>query len=139
MARIWWVGHIYTSIERARGGDSSSNSPTVANTVLTLLFDSQAYPLQRQQVALLIYKLSALASGALPREIDYLGAGEGWLADASRLADSLYLALHDSSGVTIELQSAEAFALYQTLRVTYTGPPDNRLSRLRDSLGTRYS
>ena len=106
--------------------------------VLTLKSDNRTYTLSRQQAALLIYKLSGMASGAFSREIDQLGAGTDWLPDASRLADSLYLALHESIDVTIELDHAGAFALYQVLRVTYTGRPLNALSSLYESLKRRY-
>lgn len=106
--------------------------------VLILKSDNRTYTLSRQQAALLIYKLSGMASGAFPREIDYLGAGRDWLPDASRLADSLYLALHESIDVSIDLDHAGAFALYQVLRVTYTGRPPNALSYLYESLKRRY-
>ncbi len=106
--------------------------------VVTLLFVGCRYPLTRQQSELLIYKLSGMASGAFSKEIDYLGVGKQWLPDASRLADALYLALHDSIAVSIELDQARAFALYQVLRVTYAGQPPNALTCLYESLKKRY-
>jgi hypothetical protein len=132
------------TLKRALGGcfqDTLSRRNRRLNViaqVLTLKSDNRAYTLSRQQAELLIYKLSAMASGAFSREIDYLGAGKEWLPDASRLADSLYLALHDSIDVSIELDRARGFALYQVLRVTYTGRPPNALTSLYESLERRY-
>ncbi|MGP0033620.1 MAG: hypothetical protein ACLP4R_03440 [Solirubrobacteraceae bacterium] len=79
-----------------------------------------------------------MASGALSKEMDYLNAGSEWLWDARQLADSLYLALHDSVDVSLELDDAKALALYHVLRVTYTGRPPNALSRLYEALRTSY-
>ena len=106
--------------------------------MVTLEFSGRAYTLTRQQTALLIYKLSGMAGGAFSKEIDYLGGGEEWLEDAARLADSLYLAFHDRMDVSINLGPPRAFALYQTLRVTYTGLAPNALSCLYESLKTKY-
>jgi hypothetical protein len=55
-------------------------------------------------------------------------ATRGW-----RLAEQLETGISDEDGRPIALDDATAFALYQVLRLTYTGRPTT-LSRLYDSL-----
>ena len=106
--------------------------------MLTLELDTHTYVLTDQQAARLIHKLSGLAAGTLATEIDYLGAGTDWLPTAADLADALYLALYDSVDQSTKLDHPGAYALYQALRVTYTGQPPNALACLYSSLEKIY-
>ena len=109
-----------------------------ANGAVTLELDPGTYALTRQQVELMIYKLAGAARGAFPRDIELLGAGDGWLPAAAELASALQAAMPDDEGVPIALNEATAFALYQILRLTETGRPTT-LSRLYDILSEIYA
>ena len=90
-----------------------------------------------EQIEVLVYKLAGSARGAFPKDIEVLGAGTDWLGAAGELATALHEAQADDEADPIALDEQWAFALYQVLRLTYTGRP-TVLSRLSDDLGERY-
>jgi hypothetical protein len=104
-----------------------------ADGAVTLESGTESYALTEQQVEMLIYKLAGAAKGAFPKDIELLGAGTKWLPAAAELANALQAAKADEDGRPIVLDHASTFALYQILRLTYTGRPTT-LSRLYDSL-----
>jgi hypothetical protein len=109
-----------------------------ANGAVTLELGAGSYPLTRQQVELMIYKLAGASRGAFPRDVELLGAGDGWLPAAAELAGALQAAIPDEEGAPIVLNQERAFALYQILRLTETGRPTT-LSRLYDVLTDIYT
>jgi hypothetical protein len=102
-----------------------------------LLLAEAEYPLTEEQIEVLIYKLAGAARGAFPKDIELLAAGADWLIPAAELADALNDAQADDEAKPIVLDERLAFALYQVLRLTYTGRP-TVLSRLYDDLLGRY-
>lgn len=124
----------------ARAADCSHEAvrrlATVDGSAL-LLLGSQEYPLTDEQVEMLIYKLAGSARGAFPKDIELLGAGTDWLLPAGELASALHEAHADDEADPLVLNDGWAFALYQVLRLTYTGRP-TVLSRLYDDLLERY-
>ncbi len=105
-----------------------------ADGVVTVEFAGHGYPLTRDQVELLVYKLAGYAVGAFPRDVDLLGAGSGWLAAAGTLARALQAALSDEEGDPVRLDQEQAFALHQVLRLTHLTIP-SALAQLYASLG----
>lgn len=101
-------------------------------SVLVLL-SSQEYPLTEEQADMLIYKLAGSARGSFPKDIELLGAGTDWLPAAAELAHALNEAKEEDEAEPIVLDESSAFAMYQILRLTYTGRP-TVLSRLYDAL-----
>jgi hypothetical protein len=126
--------------EVARAADCSHESVrriVAADGAVTVELDGEPYRLTSQQVEMLIYKLAGSASGAFPRDVELLGAGTAWLRGAAELARALQRATADAGGPPVTLDKERAFALYQILRITYTGRPTT-LSRLYDSLFEVY-
>lgn len=122
--------------EVARAANCSHESVrrvVAANGAVSIELGANSYPLTQQQVELLIYKLAGYTRGAFPKDVELLGAGAAWLPAAGRLAEQLETGISDEDGRVIALNDATAFALYQVLRLTYTGRPTT-LSRLYDSL-----
>ena len=109
-----------------------------ADGAVIVELDADTYSLTEQQVEMLVYKLAGSAKGAFPRDIELLGAGTAWLPAAAALADALQAAKADEEGRPVVLDQAQAFALYQVLRLTNFGRPDT-LSRLYDALREMYS
>jgi hypothetical protein len=109
-----------------------------ADGVVSVELSGAAYPLTRQTVELLIYKLSGYARGAFPRDVELLGAGTAWLSDAGRLGKELEGALSDEVGGVVTLDRGHALALYQVLRLTQMTIPST-LSRLYDALETKHA
>jgi hypothetical protein len=105
-----------------------------ADGVVVLDFAGSTYPLTRDQVELLVYKLAGYAAGAFPRDVDLLGAGNEWLAPAGKLANALQSALSDENGSPVTLDQKQAFALHQVLRLTHLTIPST-LARLFEVLG----
>ncbi|HVM56137.1 MAG TPA: hypothetical protein VMT74_01660 [Gaiellaceae bacterium] len=103
--------------------------------VLTLGVDE--YPLTEEQVEMLVYKLAGSARGAFPKDIELLGAGTGWLESAAELATVMHDAQASDDEDSIVLDDHRAFAMYQVLRLTYTGRP-TVLSHLYDTLTERF-
>jgi hypothetical protein len=125
--------------EVARAADCSHESVrriVAADGAVTVELDGEPYRLTSQQVEMLIYKLAGSASGAFPRDVDLLGAGTAWLRGAAELARALQTATADD-GAPVTLDKGRAFALYQILRITYTGRPTT-LSRLYENLFEVY-
>lgn len=81
-------------------------------------------------------RLRLAAKGAFPKDIELLGAGTQWLGSAGELAQEMQAAKAGNAD-PIVLHQDRAFALYQILRLTYTGRP-TVLSRLYDVLRERY-
>jgi hypothetical protein len=108
-----------------------------ADGAVSVELEGQHYRLTSQQVEMLIYKLAGSANGAFPRDVELLGGGTEWLAGAAELARTLHVAMADEDGTPVPLDTARAFALYQILRITYTGRPTT-LSRLYDDLFELY-
>jgi hypothetical protein len=126
--------------EVARAADCSHESVrriVAADGAVTLELRGEPYGLTSQQAEMLIYKLAGSAAGAFPRDVELLGAGSEWLGGAAKLARALQVAMADESGSPVVLDTARAFALYQILRITYTGRPTT-LSRLYDELVEMY-
>jgi hypothetical protein len=126
--------------EVARAADCSHESVrriVAADGAVTVELNGEAYRLTSQQVEMLVYKLTGSANGAFPRDIELLGAGTEWLRGAAELARALQVAVADKEGGPVVLDAQRAFALYQILRITYTGRPTT-LSRLCDHLFEIY-
>jgi hypothetical protein len=87
-----------------------------------------------QQVELLIYKLAGYAAGTFPQDVALLGAGDAWLLPSGKLAAALQAALSDEKGMPVTIDSKEAFALHQVLRLTHLTILST-LARLRNALG----
>jgi hypothetical protein len=101
--------------------------------IVTIDFDGHTYPLTRQTVEMLVYKLAGHAAGAFPRDVELLQAGTRWLHPAGELASSLQAAMADETGGMVELMPTWAFALYQVLRITQMTIP-SPLSNLYNAL-----
>jgi hypothetical protein len=126
--------------EVARAADCSHESVrriVAADGAVTVELHGEPYRLTSQQVEMLIYKLAGSANGAFPRDVELLGAGTEWLRGAAELATALQVAMADEDGIPLPLDTERAFALYQVLRITYTGRPTT-LSRLYDDLFEIY-
>jgi hypothetical protein len=127
--------------EVARAAECSHESVrriVSADGRVTLELSGESYQLTNQQVEMLIYKLAGSARGAFPRDVQMLGVGTGWLRAAAQLAEVLQTAMADEEGKPIILSDKRAYALYQILRITYTGRPTT-LSRLFDVLLEIYA
>lgn len=104
-----------------------------ADGALALEFRGAAYPLTKDQIELLIYKLAGYAAGRFPRDVELLGAGDGWLEAAGGLADVLQAALVDELSEVVRLDPGTAFALHQVLRLTHLTVP-SVMSQLAEAL-----
>jgi hypothetical protein len=104
-----------------------------ADGVITIEFQRTTYPLTKDNIELLIYKLAGYAAGRFPQDVELLGAGNAWLRPAGKLAAALQSALADEDGAPVTVGGKEAFALQQVLRLTYLTIPST-LARLRDAL-----
>jgi hypothetical protein len=102
----------------------------------TLVLGDEDFALTEHQVEMLIHKLDGSARGAFPKDIELLAAGTEWLPAAGQLANRLQHARSEESSAIV-LDNGLAFALYQILRLTYTGRP-TVLSRLYDVLFEQY-
>jgi hypothetical protein len=103
--------------------------------IVTVEFDGHTYPLTRQTIEMLVYKLAGHAAGAFPRDVELLQAGTHWLLPAGELASALQAAMADETGDTVDLIPTWAFALYQVLRITQmtiASPLSNLYDALRD-------
>jgi len=120
----------------ARAAECSHESVrriAVSDGAATLLVGAERYDLTEEQVDMLVYKLAGSAKGAFPKDIELLGAGTRWLGTAGELAQTMQVAKADDDADPVVLDQDRAFALYQILRLTYTGRP-TVLSRLYDAL-----
>ena len=122
--------------EAAGCSHESIRRMVAADGIVTIEFRRKAYPLTKDQVELLIYKLAGNAAGRFPRDVALLGAGDAWLPSAGKLAARLQAALSDEEGTPVTLDGKEAFALHQVLRLTQLTIPST-LARLRDAIGER--
>ena len=104
-----------------------------ADGIVTLQLRTETYPLTRQTVDLLIYKLAGYAAGAFPRDVELLRAGTDWLPAAGQLAAALRAAISDAEGSPVSLDGPRAFALHQILRLTQMTIPST-LSDLYEAL-----
>lgn len=68
----------------------------------------ESFTLTGTQVEMLIYKLSGMAHGAYPRDMQLL-AGDEWLPPAGELANALQAAQSDEEGKPVRAGSARAF------------------------------
>lgn len=124
----------------ARAAECSHESVrriAVSQGAATLLLGTERYDLTEEQVDVLVYKLAGSAKGAFPKDIELLGAGTQWLTSAGELAHEMQAAKLGGNADPIVLNQDRAFALFQILRLTYTGRP-TVLSRLYDVLRERY-
>ena len=104
-----------------------------ADGVVTIDFHGTTYPLTKDSVELLIYKLVGYAAGKIPRDVQLLGAGDAWLPTAGKLAAALQSALSDEDGAPVKLDINQAVALHHVLRLTYLTNP-SALARLAEAL-----
>lgn len=119
--------------EAANCSHESIRRIVAADGVVTIEFRRKTYPLTRDQVELLIYKLAGYAAGRFPRDVELLGAGDAWPLPAGKLATALQAALSDEDGAAVKLDGNQAFALHQVLRLTHLTIPST-LARLADAL-----
>jgi DNA-binding transcriptional ArsR family regulator len=99
--------------------------------------DGVAYRLTGRQVEVQIYKLSGLAQGAFPGEIERLGVDKEWLPDAAKLAHELQAAMADESGAQVKLDKRTGWALFLALCGTYSDGL-SVFGQLRAALQDRY-
>jgi hypothetical protein len=102
-----------------------------ADGVVIVEFRRRSYPLTREQVELLIYKLVGYGAGRFPRDVELLAAGDRWLPAAAQLAEVLQAALSEEG--VVKLDAKQAFALHQVLRLTRMTIPSS-LASLADAL-----
>jgi hypothetical protein len=102
-----------------------------ADGVVMVEFRRQSYPLTKEQVELLIYKLAGYGAGRFPRDVELLDAGDRWLPTAAQLAMALQVALGEEG--VIKLDAKQAFALHQVLRLTRMTIPSS-LASLAEAL-----
>jgi hypothetical protein len=95
-------------------------------------WNGATYVMTEHVTRMLEYKASGFARNAFPSDVDRLGAGNKWLADAGQLAGGLQ-AVGRGDAQSIRLTKKTAWALHQILRLTYTGRP-SRLADLADDL-----
>ena len=105
--------------------------------IVNVELDGRIYPLTRQTIEMLVYKLAGHAAGAFPRDVELLQAGTQWLHPAGDLAAALQAAMADDAGSTVNLTAAWAFALYQVLRITAMTIP-SPLSNLYNTLSQSH-
>lgn len=123
--------------EVASAADCSHESVrriVAADGVVTIELRAKRYPLTRQTIEMLVYKLAGHGAGAFPRDVELLGAGNEWLPAAGKLAFRLRTSMSDEDGVPVRLSSHEAFALHQVLRLTHMTVP-SPLYDLFEALG----
>jgi hypothetical protein len=123
--------------EVASAADCSHESVrriVAADGVVTIELHATSYPLTRQTIEMLVYKLAGHGAGAFPRDVELLGAGTAWLPVAGKLASQLQAAMSDEEGVPIRLSGQQAFALHQVLRLTQMTIP-SPLYDLFEALG----
>jgi hypothetical protein len=104
-----------------------------ADGVVVVELRRQGFPLTKEQVELLIYKLAGYGAGRFPRDVELLAAGDGWLPAAAKLAAALQSALSEES--VVKLDPKQAFALHQVLRLTRMTIPSS-LASLAEALST---
>jgi hypothetical protein len=119
--------------EAAGCSHESVRRMVAADGVVTIEFRNTTYPLTKDDVELLVYKLAGYAAGRFPRDVALLGVGDAWLRPAGKLATELQSALSDEDGTAVTIAAKQAFALHQVLRLTYLTIPST-LARLRDAL-----
>lgn len=108
-----------------------------ADGQVTLELDGETFRLTARQVEVQIYKLSGLAQGAWPGEIERLGAGTDWLPDAAKLAHQLQAAMANEEGAPVKLTEKTGWPLYLAICGTqYDGL--SVFPRLREVLQGRY-
>jgi len=108
-----------------------------ADGQVTLELDGETFRLTARQVEVQIYKLSGLAQGAFPGEIERLGAGTDWLPDAAKLAHRLQAAMADEEGAPVKLTEKTGWPLYLAICGTYYDGL-SVFGRLRKALQARY-
>jgi hypothetical protein len=123
--------------EAAHCSHESVRRTAALNGGATLVLGAEEFTLTEHQVEMLIYKLGGSAKGAFPKDIELLDAGTEWLTGAGELADTLHRTQAGQDSGPIVLGDRFAFALYQILRLTYTGRP-TVLSHLYDVLFGKY-
>jgi hypothetical protein len=99
-------------------------------------WNGATYVMTEHVTRMLEYKASGFARNAFPGDVEQLGAGTKWLADADQLARELQ-AVGRGEAQSIRLTKRTAWALYQILRLTYTGRP-SRLADLADDLQVTF-
>jgi hypothetical protein len=108
-----------------------------ADGQVTLELNGETFRLTARQVEVQIYKLSGLAQGAFPGEIQRLGVGTDWFPDAAKLAHQLQAAMADEEGASVKLTEKTGWPLYLAICGTYYDGL-SVFSRLREMLQARY-
>ena len=102
-----------------------------ADGAVVIELGDAAFPLTKETVELLIYKLAGYGAGRFPQDVKLLDAGEAWLPAAAGLAATLQAAL--SEATVVQLEAQQAFALHQVLRLTHLTIPST-LASLAEAL-----